>query len=99
MRTSNGSITVNLESEPSIQLDACTSRASVTSKLPIIASWAGDDHVVGTIGNGDAAYHLDAQRLDNSSMTRAIRIAVWCSSRVQSLNTSCKGVYYGGNLN
>jgi DUF4097 and DUF4098 domain-containing protein YvlB len=54
MRPSDGSITVNLESEPSIELEASTSRDSVTSKLPIIASSAGDDHLIGTIGNGDA---------------------------------------------
>ena len=53
-RTSNGSITVNLGGEPSVNLDASTSNGTVSSKVPILATTTENTHLVGTIGNGDA---------------------------------------------
>jgi hypothetical protein len=54
MRTSNGSVTVTLQGTPSVRLDATTSNGTVSSKLPIMATSAGDNHLAGTIGGGEA---------------------------------------------
>ena len=66
MRTSNGSITVRLEGEPSVELDASTSNGSVSSKLPILASSTGDNHLAGSIGNAEAELTI---RTSNGSVT------------------------------
>jgi DUF4097 and DUF4098 domain-containing protein YvlB len=65
MRTSNGGITVNVQGEPSLMLDASTSNSSVKSDLPITASTTGDNHLVGTIGDGEAELVL---RTSNASV-------------------------------
>ena len=55
MTTSNGSVEIKLRGTPSVKLDASSSNASVTTRLPILTTSAGDKHhVVGTIGSGDA---------------------------------------------
>ena len=60
MRTSNGNINVTLEGTPSVELDASTSNGSVTSDLPITTTGRVDEnHLVGTIGNGDAELSID----------------------------------------
>ena len=66
MKTSNGSITVSLEGEPSVELDASTSNGSVSSKLPILASSTGDNHLAGSIGNAEAKLNI---RTSNGSVT------------------------------
>ena len=55
MRSSNGSVDVKLQETPSVELDASTSNGSRTTELPILTSSTGDeDHLTGTIGNGEA---------------------------------------------
>lgn len=55
MTTSNGSIDVKLRGTPSIKLDASTSNGSVVSTIPVtISSGVDENHLVGTIGDGDA---------------------------------------------
>ena len=67
MRTSNGSVTVSLQGEASVELDASSSNGSVTSKLPILTTGTQDEkHIVGTIGNGDADLLI---RTSNGSVT------------------------------
>ena len=67
MRTSNGSVTVSLQGEASVELDASSSNGSVTSKLPILITRTQDEkHLVGTIGNGDADLLI---RTSNGSVT------------------------------
>jgi DUF4097 and DUF4098 domain-containing protein YvlB len=66
MKSSNGSITVNLEGEPSVELDASTSNGDVTSKLPILATSTGDDHLAGSIGDAEAELRI---RASNGSVT------------------------------
>ena len=66
LRTANGGVTVNLEGEPSVVLDASTSNGSVTSKLPILATSTGDNHLTGTIGDGAAGLLI---RTANASIT------------------------------
>ncbi len=67
MRTSNGSVTVSLLGEASVELDASSSNGSVTSKLPILTTGTLDQkHIVGTIGNGDADLLI---RTSNGSVT------------------------------
>ena len=55
MRASNGGIEVTLEGVASLELDASTSNGSVTRDLPVLTTSAGESHLVGTIGGGDAA--------------------------------------------
>ncbi|MFC1935585.1 DUF4097 domain-containing protein [Chloroflexota bacterium] len=54
MGTSNGSVNVTLRGKPSIHLDATTSNGTASSKLPITATSTGDNHLAGTIGDGEA---------------------------------------------
>lgn len=56
--TSNGSVEVELAGTPSIELDASTSNGEVTSKLPILATRTDRDHLVGTIGSGEADLYI-----------------------------------------
>ena len=56
--TSNGSVNVELQGMASINLDASTSRGRVTSEFPITATTTKDNHLVGTIGNGEAALYI-----------------------------------------
>ena len=66
MRTSNGSVHVHLQGTPSVRLDATTSNGGVTSKLPILATSTGENHLTGTIGDGDADLVI---RTSNGSVT------------------------------
>ena len=67
MKTSNGSVEIVLQGTPSVELDASTSNGSVTTKLPILTVSAGDeDHLKGTIGDGDAALFV---RTSNGSVS------------------------------
>ena len=67
MTTSNGGITITLKGTPSVNLDASTSNGSITTKLPILTTSTGDeDHLVGTIGAGDADLFV---RTSNGSVT------------------------------
>jgi len=66
MRTSNGSITVTLLGEPSIELDASTGNGSVSSDHPILTTNSGDHHLRGTIGGGAAGLVI---RTSNGSAT------------------------------
>jgi hypothetical protein len=54
MATSNGTIRVTLRGTPSVRLDATTSNSTVTSRLPVLTTSAGDNHLAGTIGDGEA---------------------------------------------
>ncbi len=56
--TSNGNVDVELLGTPSIELDASTSNGDITSELPITATTTGDDHLVGTIGDGEADLYI-----------------------------------------
>ena len=52
--TSNGGVDVELVGTPSLELDASTSNGDITCEFPITATATGDDHLVGTIGDGEA---------------------------------------------
>ena len=59
METSNGSIEVTLGAAPSVRLDARTSNGSIGSSLQFSSSTIEDDHLVGTLGDGDANLHIE----------------------------------------
>ncbi len=56
--TSNGDVVVELLGTPSVSLDASTSNGRVTCELPITATVTGDEHLVGTIGDGEADLYI-----------------------------------------
>ena len=56
--TSNGNVVVELLGTPSVSLDASTSNGDVTCELPITATVTGDEHLVGTIGDGEANLYI-----------------------------------------
>ena len=56
--TSNGNVNVELLGTPSIEVDASTSNGDVTCELPITATTTGDEHLVGTIGDGEADLYI-----------------------------------------
>jgi hypothetical protein len=64
--TSNGDVDVQLLGTPGIKLDASTSNGDVTSELPITATTTSDDHLVGTIGDGEADLYI---RTSNGDIT------------------------------
>ena len=66
METSNGSVDVTLQGTPSVRLDATTSNGNVTSKLPILTTSVGENHLAGTIGNGEAELFIHTS---NGSVT------------------------------
>ena len=66
LETSNGSITVKIEGTPSVELDASTSNGQVICRLPIVATVAESDHLVGTIGDGEAELVIETS---NGSVT------------------------------
>ena len=67
MRTSNGSVEITIQGIPSVNLDASTSNGSVSTKLPILTvSTGNEDHLKGTIGDGDAALFV---RTSNGSVS------------------------------
>jgi DUF4097 and DUF4098 domain-containing protein YvlB len=64
--TSNGNVDVELLGTPSIKLDASTSNGDIASELPITATTTSDDHLVGTIGDGEADLYI---RTSNGDVT------------------------------
>ncbi len=66
MTSSNGSVNVNLDDDPSVKLDASTSNGSVSSDFPIVVTSSGRNHLEGTIGDGDADLNV---RTSNGSIT------------------------------
>ncbi len=60
MRTSNGNITLTLEGEPSLDVDASTSNGTVFSSFPITTTSTGDKNkLAGIIGTGEAKLNID----------------------------------------
>jgi hypothetical protein len=57
--TSNGRIEVELTGTPSVHLDASTSNEKVKCALPITATTTDTDHLVGTIGAGEADLYIE----------------------------------------
>ncbi len=66
MATSNGAVRVTLRGTPSVRLDATTSNSTVTSRLPVLTTSAGDNHLAGTIGDGEAELRVHSS---NGSVT------------------------------
>lgn len=67
LRTSNGSVSVELtDDSPSVRLDATTSNGKVDSKLPITTTSRDNNHISGTIGDGEAKLVV---RTSNGSVT------------------------------
>ena len=62
--TSNGNVDVELMGTRSIKLDASTNNGDVTSELPITATTTSDDHLVGTIGDGEADLYIESSNGD-----------------------------------
>jgi DUF4097 and DUF4098 domain-containing protein YvlB len=56
--TSNGSVVVELQGNPSVVLDAETSNGDVTCDLPIQATVTSDERLVGKIGEGEADLYI-----------------------------------------
>ncbi len=52
--TSNGSITIDLDDDASVDFEGSTSNGSVSSDFPILVTSSGRNHLEGTIGDGDA---------------------------------------------
>ncbi len=59
LKTSNGSIDANLRGTPSVRLDASTSNGSVVSSLQFSGSTIEVNHLVGTLGDGDASLLIE----------------------------------------
>jgi hypothetical protein len=66
LRTSNGSVTVELLGTPSVRLDATTSNGEVRSGLPITATQTSSTRLEGTIGDGEASLMI---RTSNGDVT------------------------------
>ncbi|MGB2584039.1 MAG: DUF4097 family beta strand repeat-containing protein [Dehalococcoidia bacterium] len=64
--TSNGKVDVELLGTPSVSLDAKTSNGVVTCELVITATLTREDHLVGTIGAGEADLYI---RTSNGDVT------------------------------
>jgi hypothetical protein len=64
--TSNGKVDVELLGTPSVSLDAKTSNGVVTCELVITATLTREDHLVGTIGAGEAELYI---RTSNGDVT------------------------------
>ncbi|MGB3129580.1 MAG: DUF4097 family beta strand repeat-containing protein [Dehalococcoidia bacterium] len=64
--TSNGKVDVELFGTPSVSLDAKTSNGVVTCELVITATLTREDHLVGTIGAGEAELYI---RTSNGDVT------------------------------
>jgi len=62
--TSNGDVDVELLGTPSVSLDASTSNGDVTCTLPITATVTGDEHLIGTIGDGEADLYIHTSNGD-----------------------------------
>jgi lia operon protein LiaG len=62
--TSNGNVVVELLGTPSVNLDASTSNGDITCEMPITATVTGDDHLVGTIGDGEADLEVSSSNGD-----------------------------------
>jgi len=54
LQTSSGRVTVQLQGTLSVELDASTTNGQVTCTLPILALVTETEHLVGTIGDGEA---------------------------------------------
>jgi hypothetical protein len=62
--TSNESIKVELTGTPSVHLDASTSNENVKCALPILATKTDSDHLIGTIGAGEADLYIETSNGD-----------------------------------
>ena len=62
--TSNGKVDVELLGTPSVELDASPSNGDITCEFSITATTTGDDHLVGTIGDGEADLHISSSNGD-----------------------------------
>jgi hypothetical protein len=62
--TSNESIEVELTGMPSVHLDASTSNENVKCALPILATKTDSDHLIGTIGAGEADLYIETSNGD-----------------------------------
>jgi len=62
--TSNGSVQVELTGTPSVHLDASTSNEKVKCALPILATKTDSNHLVGTIGAGEAELFIQTSNDD-----------------------------------
>ena len=64
LESSNGRIEVELWAPISINLDASTSNGDIDCEVPILATTTKDDHLVGTIGDGEADLYIDTSNSD-----------------------------------
>ena len=62
--TSNGRVDVELAGEPSIGFDASTSNGEIDITLPVSTSLVEKNHVVGTIGDGEASLYIHTSNGD-----------------------------------
>jgi hypothetical protein len=62
--TSNDYIKVELTGKPSVHVDASTSNEKVKCELPILATKTDTDHLVGTIGAGEAELYIETSNGD-----------------------------------
>jgi lia operon protein LiaG len=62
--TSNGDVDVELLGTPSVNLDASTSNGDITCEFPITATTTSDEHLVGTIGEGEADLYITTSNGD-----------------------------------
>jgi len=62
--TSNEDVKVELTGTPSVHLDASTSNEDVKCALPILATKTDADHLIGTIGAGEADLYVETSNGD-----------------------------------
>ena len=66
LRTSNGSITINVGEQANVHIDAETNNGDVDVEIPLDAATLSDERVIGDIGDGSASLRL---RTSNGSIT------------------------------
>jgi DUF4097 and DUF4098 domain-containing protein YvlB len=58
LETSNGRVTVELLGEPSVRIDAENSNGDISTDLPLTLESTSKNHIVGTIGGGEADLYI-----------------------------------------
>lgn len=72
LTSSNGNVNIELWSPVSISLDASTSNGDITCEVPIMATTTEDDHLVGTIGNGETGLYIETSNGDVTIREREV---------------------------
>lgn len=66
LSTTNGSVSIELDSDPNLTLDGRTTNGTINSELPILATMTEKSHIIGKYGDGSAELEV---RTTNGSVT------------------------------